>query len=136
VVWDIGANVGLFSFAAASQAGRDGRVLAIEPDVWLASLLQRSSALVHDRAPVDVLAVAVCDTNSLEEFVIARRARSANYLISAGQGGGRPLGKQTGGWRAKQLVPTVTLDWLLDHYAALRGLLPVSIRHPPRLPRR
>src|SRR5688572_22539499 len=36
-VWDIGANVGLFSFAAAFQAGRSGYVVAVEPDDLLSS---------------------------------------------------------------------------------------------------
>src|SRR5437870_1265436 len=35
VVWDVGANVGLFSFAAAFQAGPRGLVVSVEPDVWL-----------------------------------------------------------------------------------------------------
>ena len=41
VVWDIGANVGLFSFAAASMAGAEGLVVALEPDAWLVQLLRR-----------------------------------------------------------------------------------------------
>jgi hypothetical protein len=43
-VWDIGANVGVFAFAAAGRAGSGGRVLAVEPDPWLFGLLQRSRA--------------------------------------------------------------------------------------------
>src|ERR1700686_2980136 len=43
VVWDVGANVGLFSFCAAALSGPSGRVLAIEPDFWLAHLINRSS---------------------------------------------------------------------------------------------
>jgi hypothetical protein len=35
VVWDIGANVGLFTFAAAARAGHNGHVIAFEPDTWL-----------------------------------------------------------------------------------------------------
>src|SRR5882672_8676247 len=42
-VWDVGANVGLFAFAAAGRSGSAGRVLAIEPDVWLVSLILRSA---------------------------------------------------------------------------------------------
>ena len=34
-VWDVGANMGLFSFAAAVAAGPAGRVLALEPDTDL-----------------------------------------------------------------------------------------------------
>ena len=43
VVWDIGANIGLFSFAAASMAGSAGLVVALEPDAWLVQLLRRSA---------------------------------------------------------------------------------------------
>jgi hypothetical protein len=44
VVWDVGANVGLFTFAAAAKTGPTGKVLAIEPDPWLGTLLRRSAA--------------------------------------------------------------------------------------------
>ena len=56
VVWDIGANVGLFAFAAASLAGPRGQVVAMEPDAWLLQLLRRSADAAfqlgpdHDRA--------------------------------------------------------------------------------------
>src|SRR6266849_8056860 len=49
-VWDIGANVGLFTFAAA---GLGAQVLAVEGDTWLANLLHRSVAINH--LPVTVL---------------------------------------------------------------------------------
>jgi len=59
VVWDVGANVGLFSFSAAALAGPGGFVLAIEPDVWLAHLLARSAQCIQQHpagaAPVAVL---------------------------------------------------------------------------------
>ena len=45
VVWDIGANVGLFAFAAASLAGPGGQVVAMEPDAWLVQLLRRSAKM-------------------------------------------------------------------------------------------
>src|ERR1039458_6868436 len=43
VVWDIGANQGIFSFAAAGLAGPAGKIFAIEPDTWLVGLLRRSA---------------------------------------------------------------------------------------------
>ena len=55
-VWDIGANVGLFSFAAAALGAQ---VLAIERDTWLANLIHRSATL--NKLPVTVLPAAVSD---------------------------------------------------------------------------
>jgi hypothetical protein len=48
VVWDIGANIGLFSFASAHLAGPDGKVFAFEPDSWLVQLLRRRFALERE----------------------------------------------------------------------------------------
>lgn len=110
-VWDIGANLGLFSFAAAVAAGPTGSVLAVEPDATMARLLRRSAALNRGHAPVDVLPVAVSDAMSVARFHIARRNRSTNYLDGFGT-------SQTGGARATELVPTFTLDWLGAHFAA------------------
>jgi predicted RNA methylase len=50
IVWDVGANVGVFTFAAATLAQK-GTVLAIEADIWLASLLRKTARLPsHQRA--------------------------------------------------------------------------------------
>jgi FkbM family methyltransferase len=113
VVWDIGANVGLFSFAAAALAGDAGRVLAVEADTWLVGLLRRSAACrAEKRADVEIFPSAVSDTVGVARFKIAQRGRASNYLESA------PGSNQTGGVREVQLVPTVTLDWLLEHFPA------------------
>ena len=40
VVWDVGANLGLFSFAAAARAGSDGAVVAFEPDTQLVAMIR------------------------------------------------------------------------------------------------
>jgi FkbM family methyltransferase len=111
IVWDIGANVGLFSFAASVAAGRDGYVLAIEPDVHLVGLLHRSVTVNHGHAPVEVIPAAVADDLGVSRFNIALRNRSTNYLDGFGS-------SQTGGIRSTHLVPTVTLDWLAERFPA------------------
>ncbi|PYX36419.1 MAG: FkbM family methyltransferase, partial [Acidobacteria bacterium] len=92
-VWDIGANVGLFSFAAAALGSR---VLAVEADVWLASLLHRSVLL--NGAPVTVLAAAVADTPGITSLHFSEEGKSSNSLLGAGPA---------------QTVVTITLDWIL-----------------------
>jgi len=112
VVWDVGANVGLFSFTAAGLAGPKGRVFAVEPDTYLAGLLRRSSRLPNSHAaPVEVVACAVSDALSLATFNIASRARASNFLTGYGH-------SQTGGVRETQRVVTITLDWLATQIPA------------------
>ena len=107
VVWDVGANVGLFSFPAAVRATSTGSVLAIEADIWLAGLLRRSAdrtQRVSARgATVEVVPLAVSDKIGLGSFWIAKRSRSTNHLEGFGS-------SQTGGERARISVPTMTLD--------------------------
>jgi FkbM family methyltransferase len=111
VVWDIGANVGVFTFAAAGIATR-GQVLAVEPDSWLAQVLRQSVALRENRGrTLAVLAAAVADRNGVSEFAIAKRGRASSYLVSAGGW------TQAGGERARVHVPTLTLDTLLETFA-------------------
>jgi FkbM family methyltransferase len=108
-VWDIGANMGLFSFAAAVMAGPEGRLLAVEPDTDLAGLLRRSAARAPGRAPVEILPAAVSDDVSVARFHIARRNRATSHLAGFGSA-------MTGGVRSTRLVPTVTLDWLAARF--------------------
>lgn len=109
VVWDIGANTGLLTFAAAHRVGASGRVLAFEPDWWSAQLLHRSrlrNRRLADR--IQILGLAVADQPSLQSLVIPQRSRAASHLESAG--GASP--QLTGGARDRLLVPTVALDWV------------------------
>jgi hypothetical protein len=98
-VWDIGANIGLFSFAAAVAAGPEGHVLAVEPDTDLVRLLRRSAAMaggvrapevikidveeaemtvltggsrVLDRSPVIICEVAASNATPVGELLNAR----------------------------------------------------------------
>jgi FkbM family methyltransferase len=110
-VWDVGANVGLFSFAAAVAAGPSGSVLAVEPDAVMAGLLRRSAALNKGHAPVEVLPSAISDELSVARFNVARRNRSTSYLDGFGT-------SEAGGVRSTELALTVTLDWLARRFPA------------------
>jgi FkbM family methyltransferase len=113
VVWDIGANVGLFSFAAAGLAGRTGKVLALEPDPWLAQLLRASASLAENRVyRVEVLSAAAGERLATAVLNIAQRGRATNFVSGA------VPSTQTGGVRGMAQVVCVTLDWLLDFWPA------------------
>jgi len=102
-VWDIGANLGIFTFAAAVRAGETGSVLAAEADTWLVGVLRRSATGFRAAGCVDVLPAAIAGTTGIAEFVIASRSRATNHLAGYGS-------TQTGGARERQLVPCLTLD--------------------------
>jgi len=97
-VWDIGANVGLFAFAAASLGAN---VIAAEADIWLAHLMHRSMLL--NGLSVDVLPAAVSDSTGVSKLYLSERGRSSNSLRGSG---------------TAQTVVRVTLDWMLDHFPA------------------
>src|SRR5947209_3772385 len=78
-VWDIGANVGLFSFAAAALGAE---VLAVEADSWLANLIQRSALL--NKLPVTVLAAAVSERQGISKLYLSESGRSSNSLNGSG----------------------------------------------------
>ncbi len=108
VVWDIGANVGVFSLASAYRSGPSGWVGAVEPQSWLANLIRRSAAgapPTHSR--VEVLAAAVASRSGAAAFAVAKRGLAASHLAEV-EGS-----SQTGGTRSVVSVPTVRLDDLV-----------------------
>lgn len=112
VVWDIGANVGLFSRASSFHAGEKGYVLAVEADADAARLLLRTTAMMEvGHAEVSVLPVAIAGTCGVVKFDIAKRARAANAIHGFGS-------TQTGGVRESRLLPCLSLDSLLPHFPA------------------
>jgi FkbM family methyltransferase len=96
MVWDIGANVGLFAFAAAALGAQ---VLAVEPDIWLSNLLYRSRLL--NGLPVTVLPAAVGDTLAIGKLYQSPLGRASNSMHGSGE---------------YQATVTVTLDWLVGHF--------------------
>ncbi len=104
VVWDIGANVGVFTFAAAAVA-ESGTVVSVEADSWLASIIRRTARFpAYAGRDIRVIPAAVSNDLSISEFMIAQRGRASNALQKA-------HGRTTmGGVRELQYVPTVSLD--------------------------
>lgn len=97
-VWDIGANVGLFSFAAASLGAQ---VVAVEADLWLAHLMHRSASL--NKLPVTVLPAAVSDRQGVSKLYLSCHGKASNSLSGSGPA---------------QTIVTVSLDWMLDYFPA------------------
>ncbi len=125
VVWDVGANVGLFSFAAAALGAS---VIAIEADLWLVQLLQRSSRLNH--LPVTAVPAAATDRCGVTTLHLSEDGRSSNSVLGVG-----PV----------QSVVSITLDSLLNsfpvpsvikidvegmEYGVLKGARTVLQAHP------
>ena len=108
VIWDVGANVGIFSFSAA---GKGARVVAVEPDPFLVGLLRKSISINENRdLDIKVVPVALSCKIALETFQIAKRGRASNSLSLVG---GR---SQMGGVREEIIVPVVTMDSLLETF--------------------
>lgn len=109
IVWDIGSNIGLFAFAAAARAGRNGMVIAFEPDAYLVQILRRSGlAQPITSAPVRIVPAAVASEISLRQFMITPRARALNAMAGYGYAhAGTTLEQHT--------VVALNLDWLAEN---------------------
>jgi FkbM family methyltransferase len=106
-VWDLGANVGVFSFTAAFFAGSKGSVLSVEPDPFLAHLIQKTESSPHPAyAPVSVITAAVSKESGFAVLEVPERSRASNAII------GKSECTQRGGVRARLEVRVVTADQL------------------------
>jgi FkbM family methyltransferase len=113
VVWDVGANVGLFSVAAGGLAGNSGKVFAFEADLDVARLLQATARLRGNRelASICVVPLAVSRGDGILAFEIAARARASNALTGYGR-------SQMGGVSEVRWVPAMSLDQIREHLPA------------------
>jgi FkbM family methyltransferase len=144
-VWDLGANLGVFAFAAAHRAGPRGEVLAVEADPWLVDLMRRTAAEpAPASARVWTLSCAVSSDQGLAEFITPERVRSGSHLASSPGAGPELVGRM----QASHPVLTVSLDWLLERrrrpdvikldvegaeLAVLQGAAALLRTHRPRL---
>lgn len=141
VIWDVGANLGVFSLAALGRGAKSA--VAIEADAWLVSLLRRTLALPENAGlSISIVPCAAADKPGIAEFVIASRGRASNHLAEVGGS------TQAGGRRDTVLAPTLPLDVLLDRFEpptlvkidvegadelVLKGMTKVLETHKPKI---
>lgn len=111
VVWDFGAHFGLFAFTAARFAEQSGRIVALEPDPFLAQLMIKSEETrPPEAAPVSVITAAASKTSGFGQIEIPERSRASNALV------GKSECTVKGGVRSRFDVCIVTADQLAEHY--------------------
>jgi FkbM family methyltransferase len=92
-VYDVGANVGIFTLVAGVKAGRSGQVYAFEPVERNLRYLRRHVAL-NELANCSIVEAAVSDTDGVVRFSAASWENSMGRLSADGE----------------LAVPSVTLD--------------------------
>jgi FkbM family methyltransferase len=105
VVWDVGANVGLFGLTSAALGAK---VFLFEPDLRCAEMARRSANLNDFKHSPSVLPIAVSSAIGIEALSVSVRNSSTSHL-SAVAGS-----TQTGGSIGMVDVPTFSLDALLE----------------------
>jgi FkbM family methyltransferase len=106
-VYDVGANVGIYSLLAGSRTGPSGKVYAFEPLERNLEYLRRHMTLNHVQNCV-IFETAVCDTEGTRRFARAAQDFSMGHFSSEGE----------------MLVPSITLD---NCIYGEKGLRPPSV---------
>ena len=113
VVWDVGANIGTFSIAAAVLAPKVA-VFAFEPDIFLNSIMRKT--LTHRRnqdLKIELISAAISHRNGTTRLQIAERSRNMNTISDS-----PVISGQRGSIRQEFIVPTLTLDTCLEDFPA------------------
>jgi FkbM family methyltransferase len=113
-VWDIGSNLGIFTFCSAVKVGVSGRVYSLEADPEYADIQSQTlRTFTKHSGQVSILCAAVADKSGVLDLVIPRQGHSRNHLavVSGNSADTAEMTKQ---------VLTLTLDWLLNHWSPPR----------------
>jgi FkbM family methyltransferase len=91
---DIGANVGLFSFFVAARAGRNARILAVEPDPENLSRLL-FNVRINPGVPIRIASVALADKAGKVALDVDRRDRGGTRTRKSAGGEDPTVDAQT-----------------------------------------
>lgn len=105
VFWDLGAHAGYHTLKAAGVVGRQGQVIAVEPDPTICAICREQLAL-NGVSNTVVIQAAVSDTGG-EVTLLRDSEDSRTSSIDAVAGEGDPL-----------VVPATTLDELAERHPA------------------
>jgi FkbM family methyltransferase len=111
VVWDIGSNLGIFTFCSAIKTQRNGSVFSLEADSRYADIQSQTLKTFSEEAgTVSILCAAVADQLGILELLIPKKGHARNHLkvVTGNSAGETDMSKQ---------VVTVTLDWLLQYWS-------------------
>lgn len=121
IVWDVGANVGLFSVYASHHSGPSGSVYSFECDNSAVSLLTKTSRGLSSKcSKVSIIPIAISSSVSIERLAVSARSSAVNALEGFGS-------SQITAIREHRYVPTFTLDSLLELGLPAPNVLKVDI---------
>jgi FkbM family methyltransferase len=109
VVWDIGANLGIFSALASGKAGRNGKVYAVEADPTYAAIVQRTATtcITDSHASINAISAAISKEDGILTLNVAARGAARSSIMTA-----RDIEVER-----HISVVAVTLDTLLNYWA-------------------
>ncbi len=76
-LWDVGANIGLFSLFASKIAGPDGHILSFEPSPDVLALLLRNT---EGKKNIKVLPYGIGNADTLKSFAAQGTSSSASFV--------------------------------------------------------